>query len=257
MNHLIKTILVDDEVHNINVLQSLLQKYFLQIEIVGVAQSVDEAFEKINALQPRLVFLDIRMPEKSGFDLLKQFTRFDFEIIFVSAFNEYAITAFEFNALGYILKPIDYLKLIQAVEKAIIKIALQQSNDTFLHFVKTLEASNDLISKVSFHHNGKVIFVNIIDIVFIETNNDTTCITEVQGHKYCSSKDIKLYEDLLIGFKQFIRISRYAIININYIKSYSKGDLCLVELLNGKSFEISRRKKAEVLDKVKSKGLLS
>jgi two-component system, LytTR family, response regulator len=253
MSQSIKCVIVDDEVHNINVLQSLLQKYFPQIVVIATAQSADEAFEKINAIQPHLVFLDIRMPDKSGFDLLKQFSRFNFEIIFVSAFNEYAITAFEFNALAYILKPIDYVKLIQAVDKAIVKIALQQSNDTFLHFVKTLEESNDLISKVSIHHNGKVVFVNITDIVFIEAANDTTCITEVKGNKYCSSKDMKLYEDLLMNFKPFIRISRYAMININYIKCYSKGDPCIIELFNGKTFEISRRKKAEVLDKMKAR----
>jgi two-component system, LytTR family, response regulator len=251
MNPSIKTILIDDEAHNINVLQSLLNKYFPQVEIIAACNNADDGYLKIIELQPQLVFLDIRMPNKSGFDLLKQFSKFNFEIIFVSAFNEYAITAFEFNALGYILKPIDYAKLILAVDKAIAKIALKQSNETVLHFVKTLEEKNDLVNKISFHHNGKVVFVNIVDIVFIEVSDDTTCITDIMGSKYCSSKDIKLYEDLLIEFKQFIRISRYTIININCIKSYSKGEVCVIDLNNGKSFEVSRRKKTEVLEKIK------
>jgi two-component system, LytTR family, response regulator len=249
----IKTILIDDEAHNISVLQSLLNKYFPQVGVVGVCNSADDGYLKIMELQPQLVFLDIRMPNRSGFDLLKQFSKFNFEIIFVSAFNEYAITAFEFNALGYILKPIDYTKLILAVDKAIAKIALNQSNETVLHFVKTLEDKNDLVNKISFHHNGKVVFVNIADIVFIEVSDDTTCIIDIAGRKYCSSKDIKLYEDLLIDFKQFVRISRYIIININCIKSYSKGEVCAIDLNNGKSFEVSRRKKAEVLEKIKTK----
>jgi two-component system, LytTR family, response regulator len=253
MNPNIKTILIDDEAHNISVLQSLLSKYFPQVEVVGACNSADEGYLKIMELQPQLVFLDIRMPNKSGFDLLKQFSKFNFEVIFVSAFNEYSITAFEFNALGYILKPIDYSKLILTVDKAIAKIALNQSNETVLHFVKILEEKNDLVNKISFHHNGKVVFVNIADIVFIEVSEDTTCITDNAGRRYCSSKDIKLYEDLLIEFKQFVRISRYTIINTNCIKSYSKGEVCVLDLNNGKSFEVSRRKKAEVLEKIKVK----
>jgi two-component system, LytTR family, response regulator len=253
MNPTVKAILIDDEQHNINVLQSLLQKYCPQVNVIYSCSSADEAYLKITELQPQLVFLDIRMPNKSGFDLLKQFTKFNFEVIFVSAFNEYAITAFEFNALGYILKPIDYSKLILAVDKAIAKIDLNHSNETVLHFVQTLEEKNDLVNKISFHHNGKVAFVTIADIVFIEVSADITCITDKTGNKYCSSKDIKLYEDLLIEFKQFVRISRYAIINANCIKSYSKGEVCVIELINGRSFEVSRRKKAEVLEKIKTK----
>ncbi len=249
----VKAILIDDETHNINVLSALLQKYCPQVDVIETCNSADDAYLKITELQPQLVFLDIRMPNKSGFDLLKQFTKFNFEVIFVSAFNEYAITAFEFNALAYILKPIDYSKLILAVDKAIAKIALNQSNEKVLHFVKTLEEKNDLVDKVSFHSNGKVVFVNITDIVFIEVAGETTCITDKLGSKYCSSKDIKLYEDLLIDFKQFVRISRCTIINVDCIKSYSKGEVCVIELCNSKSFEVSRRKKAEVLEKIKLK----
>ncbi len=250
MNTTIKALLIDDEQHNLNVLQALLDKYCSNIEIVATAESVDEAYTKILELKPQLIFLDIKMPEKSGFDLLKMFNQFHFEIIFVSAFNEYAITAFEFNALGYILKPIDYVKLISTVEKAVAKIKSLDKDETILHFVKSLEEKHDIMDKVSFHHNGKVVFVNITDILYIEMSDDMTCITNTQQHKYCSSKDIKLYEDLLLDFKQFVRISRNTILNVNFIKCYSKGEICIIEMINSKTFEVSRRKKSEVLNKI-------
>jgi two-component system, LytTR family, response regulator len=250
MNTRIKALLVDDEQHNLNVLKSLLDKYCSIIEVIDTAESADIAYDKILALQPQLIFLDIKMPDKSGFDLLKKFTHFNFEIIFVSAFNEYAITAFEFNALGYILKPIDYVKLTSAVDKAISKIQSSHQDETILHFVKSLEETKDIVDKVLFHHNGRVVFVNITDILYIEMVDDMTCIRDAHLHKYCSSKDIKLYEDLLLEFKQFVRVSRNAMINVNYIKSYSKGDTCIIEMIDKKSFEVSRRKKSEVLNKI-------
>ncbi|MGZ5486577.1 MAG: LytR/AlgR family response regulator transcription factor, partial [Nitrososphaeraceae archaeon] len=102
---MISAIIIDDEVHNRNVLKTLLEKYCPMIKVIEECGNAIDAFDKINELKPQLIFLDIKMPGKSGFDLLKMFSGIDFEVIFVSAFNEYAITAFEFNALGYILKP--------------------------------------------------------------------------------------------------------------------------------------------------------
>src|SRR4051812_17564140 len=99
---MVTAIIIDDEEHNRNVLRTLLEKYRPEISVIAEANSVDDAFRKIKKCDPRLIFLDIKMPVKSGFDLLKQFDEIDFEVIFVSAYNEYAITAFEFNALGYI-----------------------------------------------------------------------------------------------------------------------------------------------------------
>lgn len=136
---IVTAIIIDDEEHNRNVLNTLLKKHCPLVQIIAEAANVEDAFEKIKNKKPQLIFLDIKMPNKSGFDLLKLYDVIDFEVIFVSAFNEYAITAFDFNALGYILKPIDYSKLIKVVDKAILKIDSNQQNNNVLHFIKTLE----------------------------------------------------------------------------------------------------------------------
>ena len=249
---MITALIVDDERHNIIILQSLLKENCPNIQILDAASSADSAFEKINILKPQLVFLDIRMPVKSGFDLLKMFSKIDFEVIFVSSYNEYAIQAFEFNALGYILKPIDYSKIISVVDKAIYKIESNQKDNSVLHFIKTLEEKTDYINKIRLHHGDNVILVNIRDIVLIETLIDNTKIKTNNQTSYYSSKDIKLFENMLMGFDFFIRVSRGVLININYIERYSKGQYCILQMKDGESIEVSRRKKTEVLEKIKS-----
>lgn len=249
--NLVTAIIIDDEEHNRNVLNVLLKKYCSTVNVIAEASNADNAFEKINKLKPQLVFLDIKMPKKSGFDLLKMFDTINFEVIFVSAFNEYAITAFEFNALGYILKPIDYTKLVNAVGKAVVKINSNQQNYDLPIFIKTIEEKNDLISKISVHINDKVYLLPIVDIVSVEATTNVCELVLIDCSRYHSSKNLKLFENMLEKVGNFIRISKSLIININYIKSYSKGEVCILEMQNGISHEVSRRKKAEVLTKIK------
>jgi len=248
----VSAIIIDDEEHNRNVLRTLLNKHCPLIHIMDEAIDVDDAFEKINQLNPQLIFLDIKMPNKSGFDLLRLFDNINFEVIFVSAFNEYAVTAFDFNALGYILKPIDYIKLIAAVDKAIVKITSNSGNTNIVQFIKTLESKNNFVNKITLHHNEKVIFITISDIVSVEANDGVCEVKLIDNANYFSSKDLKLFESILEPAGNFIRINKSVIININFIKSYSKGDVCLLEMNNGISHEVSRRKKTEVLNKVKT-----
>jgi two-component system, LytTR family, response regulator len=249
---MITAILIDDEEHNRRVLQTLLEKYCPEVKVAGEAGNAEDAFLKIKTCNPQLVFLDIKMPEKNGFDLLKMFSEIDFEVIFVSAFDEYAVHAFEFNALDYILKPIDHLKLRKAVSKAISKIELQKGENEILHFIKSLDRQNDLVSKFSVHHNGRVIFVNVSEIAFIEGHTDFCSLNLIDGSRYTSSKDLKQFENVLQQAGNFIRINKSAIINSDFIKSYTKGEICIIELRTGNTFEVSRRKKTEIIGKIKS-----
>jgi two-component system LytT family response regulator len=252
MTEMITAIIVDDEMHNRNVLKILLSKHCPNIKIIEESDSADAAYRKINELKPQLVFLDIKMPEKSGFDLLKMFTEIRFEVIFVSAFNEYAVNAFEFNVLDYILKPIDYFKLIKAVTKASQKIATNTGSGGILHFIKTLDEKNDLINKFSLHHNGKVVLVNVSEISFIEAKKDFCRVNLFDNTHYTSSKDLKMFENVLQQAGNFIRINKSVIINTDFLKSYTKGEVCIIELKTLQAFEVSRRKKSEIIGKIKS-----
>lgn len=248
----VTALIIDDEEHNRSVLKTLLNKYCPSVDVLGDASNVDEAYGLIVSKKPQLIFLDIKMPKKNGFDLLKMFDAINFEVIFVSAFDEYAITAFEFNALGYILKPIDFSKLIKVVERAIDKIKVNEKNLNVFHFVKTLEDKNDLINKITVHHGGKVVFLNINDIVAIEANGENSELMMVDRSRYSSSKDLIMFEKMFLQSQRFIRIDKSTLININHIISYSKGENCVIEMKNEITYDVSRRKKNEVLEKLKS-----
>jgi two-component system, LytTR family, response regulator len=244
---MITTLLVDDEAHNRNVLRLLLEKHCPGLTIVGEASTAREAFEKINRYTPKLVFLDIKMPRKSGFELLKMFPKIDFEVVFVTAFNKYAIKAFEFNALGYILKPIDEAKLSCVIKRVSERIQKNADDNIVLHFVKSLSETETLINKLSVHHNGHVVLINIHEIASIEAGEDNTRITLCNNARYYSSKRLAQFESLLEGTGDFIRINKGVIINTEYIHDYTKGELCVINMDNRQSFEVSRRRKVEIL----------
>ncbi len=246
----ITALLIDDEAHNRNVLRRLLGRHCPDIEVIGEAHSADAAYEAINDKKPALIFLDIKMPAKSGFDLLRMFDAIEFEVIFVSAFDEYAVTAFEFNALAYILKPIDFTKLISAVSKAVAKIRQDKAENDIFHFIQTMEEKNNLITRINVHHGNHVILINISDVVSIESIRDSVEIRTVKGERFYSTKGIKLFERLLEQQKTFVRINRGVIINTCHIVGYSKGEVCILVMPGDHCFEVSRRKKSEVLSKL-------
>jgi two-component system LytT family response regulator len=248
---MISAIIIDDELHNRTVLKTLLEKHCTEVKVIAESDNADDAFKKIKEHKPQMLFLDIKMQNKSGFDLLKMFDDINFEVVFVSAFNEYAINAFEFNALDYILKPIDYTKLVKAVAKAVSKIGLK-GRENILHFINTLDEKNDFINKLSLHHNGKVVLVNVQDISFIEARTEFCEINLFNNMRYASSKGLKMFESVLQQPGKFIRINKSVLINTDYIKSYTKKEPCIIEMKNGNSFEISRRKKTEILGMLKS-----
>lgn len=249
----IRYILVDDEIGNRSVLTNYLEKHCTETEKAGEARSADEAFELINSVKPDLVFLDIKMPDKSGFDLLRMFSEIKFDVIFVSGFDEFAIQAFEYNAIDYILKPIDYQKLISSVKKAKERFELKNKPEqNILHLVHSIDEKQELIKKISLHHQGKVYLVDVHDITHIEAIRGYCEISTSEGQKFVSTKTLKDHEDLLANIPFFIRVNKGVIVNVRHIISYSKGDFCFITLKGKTEIEVSRRKKTEIIDKLKS-----
>jgi two-component system LytT family response regulator len=247
----IKSIIIDDELANRNLLTSMLQKHCGSIEILGIAASADEGFELINATNPELIFLDVQMPENSGFDLLRRFRKIHFNVIFVSAFDQYAIEAFEFNALDYILKPVDHTKLIKAVTKAETKIEAGDYSDV-VHFVHSLEEKDQLQKRISLHLNDKVHLVNINEICYIQAMRAYSEIVLTDNKKYVSGKTLSDYENMFGRFDHFLRINKSLIINVNHVKDYSKGADCVITIGNNSEVEVSRRKKASIIQQLKN-----
>ncbi|MCW3085202.1 MAG: two component transcriptional regulator, LytTR family [Bacteroidetes bacterium] len=246
-----KVLIIDDEAANRNVLNSLLNLHCPGIDVVGFAESADEGYQLITEKEPDLVFLDIKMPVKTGFDLLRMFEKINFNVIFISGFDQYAIQAFEFSAVDYILKPIDYAKLISAVKRAEDRVR-EKNDNHIIHFIDSLDEKNQLIKNISLHHNGKVHVVNISDICSVNALRGYCEISVLSGQKLVSAKTLTDYEELLKPYPNFLRVNKGTIININHLKNYSKGTVCYITMKGADAeIEVSRRRKTTIIQYLK------
>lgn len=249
----IRSVIIDDEIANQDVLADMLHRHCPSVEILGFAKSANEGYELIQGNIPDLVFLDIMMPGRNGFDLLRMFDEIQFEIIFISGFDQYAIQAFEFNALHYILKPIDYLKLIQAVEKVEKKI--ERSDNHIIHLIHSLDEKNQTVRTISIHHNNKVHVIHINTISLIQSSGGYSEVITVEGYKYLSTKTLAEYEELLNSCSNFLRVNRGILINTDYVEDYTKGLSCFIKLRNHETeIEVSRRRKTDIIRRLKTLG---
>lgn len=250
MNELIKTIITDDESKSRVVLRTLLKRHFPQIDIVGEAGSAQEAFELINTLKPQLVFLDIQMPRADGFSLLKRFDPVPFETIFVTSFDQYAISAIKFSALDYLLKPVEVSELTNAVKKAIDRVRAQRGNNT--QIINLLRSIDDLpeTHHVAIHMNDSVRLVEETAIVSVVADGHYCVIQTDSNERFTTAKILRDFEEYFGEHSSFVRIGKSQMINAKKILKYSKGEPCIIEMINGEVFEVARRRKPEVLAKI-------
>lgn len=247
----IRSLIVDDEVSNRMVLRNLLSRYCPSVEILAEATSADEGYLLINEHKPDLVFLDVKMPVKSGIDMLRMFDSIPFRIVFVTAHDEFAFQAFEFSAMDYLLKPIDYTKLIKAVEKVAANIVQNERNDT-IHFVRSIDDENRYLKSISFHSKDKVTLVNIDDICYIEADRNYCNVVTQDNSRFTSPKTLSEYESMLTAHPNYLRVNKSIIINIDFLLDYSKGAVCFVNVKNHPmEIEVSRRKKTDILQYLK------
>lgn len=250
----IRSIIVDDEQANRELLRKLLEAHCPYVSVCGAASSVDEAVKMIEAHHPEILFLDIKMPGENGFDLLRMYSKPDFTVIFVTSYDEFAIQAFEFNAVDYILKPIDYTKLIRSVERAAEQIELKAPKLQFPGLIRSLDETAQLAKSLPFHLKDKVTLLDIGEISFIRGISNYCEVVSASGRKLVSPRALGYYEAQLQSYDQFLRISKGVLININYVVSYTKGRSCFIEMKNSDSeLEVSRRKKQHILQFLKSR----
>lgn len=246
----IQAVIVEDELSSRNNLKNLLAQYAKDIEIVGEAESIDDAVITFKGLakQPDVAFLDINLSDGLVFGLLNKLRPFQFEIIFVTAFEEYAVKACEYSSIGYILKPIDP----DALKEAIDRIPKNGKNQ----IEKRLEIFNshynnpNVFSKMSIAAVDGIYFVNITDIIRFEAEDNYTHIFLQTGEKITASKTIKAYEELLASYN-FYRVHKRHVINLNCMKKYLKGDGNIVIMEDDTHIEVSRRRRASFLEKLR------
>lgn len=246
----IKTIIIDDEASNRDVLRKLLQKFCPEITFCGEASNPNEGYELIHHIKPELVFLDIQMPQGNAFQMLNKFSTIDFKIIFVTSYDQYAIRAIKYSALDYLLKPVEVEELIEAVNRT--KTAIMKSDHQSEQVIHLLNNTKELEldRSLAIHDRGKVRFIKIGDIHFIEADVNYAIIHLGGGEKVVTSRNLKELEEVLEDSKLFLRINKSCLVNVNYVTSYSKKEPYILTLLSGQEFEISRRKKHEVNERL-------
>jgi len=237
----LKAILVDDEESARDVLANLLLRFCPDVELIAKCSNVPDAVEEIKKKQPDLVFLDIEMPNYAGYEIVNFFHEINFEIIFVTAYDQYAIRAFEISAIDYLLKPIDIERLKLSVSKVKTQLALKHNTERLQLLSTTLQTKE--IKNILVAEKGSQYLVAVDAIIAIEAQ-ESYCYIHTIDKKYMVSKNLKHFETIFSDNPSFIRVHKSWLIAKEHIVNYSKSDLS-INLANGLVAKLSKYKKAE------------
>jgi len=234
----ITAIIVDDEEKARNILLQLLSEHCPEVTVLDQCKNVQEAVKSISRHQPRVVFLDVDMPVYSGFQLLDFFDQIEFDIIFTTAFSEYALQAFRVSALDFLLKPIDIDQLCEAVEKAKQKNNKQVYNKQ-LDLIRE-STQQKTMDKMAIANADGIDFVNLADIVYFQADRAYTKIFLLSGKQLLASKNIKEFEEIVQRSDLFMRVHRSYILNLNHVLRYNKSEGGAIETKTGVEIPLSK-----------------
>lgn len=244
----INAVIIDDEAGNRENLQLMLARHCPQVRILANAASATEGISIIQRHQPDLVFLDIEMPHRSGFDLLEELPAADFEVIFVTAFDQYAIRAIKFCALDYILKPIDIVELTQAVARVQEQLTKNRQNENLRIFMEN-RLQPTRVKKIALPTADQVDFVAVDEIIRCQGESNYTHIFLQDGRSILVSKTLKEYEQLLTEYN-FLRVHQSHLVNVAEVSAYIKRDGGYIVMSDGAQVSVSRQKKEQVLQRL-------
>lgn len=240
---MIKAVIIDDEKKAVQSLMLLLNEYCPEIEVAGTAHSAAEGIKEIQKLNPDLVFLDIEMPHASGFDLLERIPERKFDVIFITAYDNFAVKAFKYSAVDYILKPVDIQELTGAVKKVLDKRKSQ--TNIFPDYKVLLEnIKNPIPRKIAVPTGDSLEYIDTREIISIEADRSYSkiCIT---GKKYMVvCKNLSEFQNIL-DEKKFFRIHKSHLINLEHVVRLIRVDSGYVEMTDGSKIIISRRRREE------------
>lgn len=254
----IKALVIDDELHARENLKLLIAEFCNDVEVVGEASGKVEAIEVIKKTNPDVIFLDIRMPSGAeGFELLDEIPNKSFQVIFVTAFKDYAIKAFKANAIHYLLKPVDFEELISAVEKIKTnKTVIEDSTEQYSDYFKRLEQltanlSESKSNKITINHAKGIKIVEDDTIIRLQAEGNCTKIFFADGSSYLDTRTLKIYDELLDSSK-FFRVHKSNIVNLNFLSDYSNQNGNFAIMNNGDEISISRSKVGGFIERLKN-----
>lgn len=246
---MLSAIIVDDDYRDREILELMINKYCSDsVVIAGTAGNISDARQLILEKKPRLVFLDIELGNETGFDLLSTFDPCPFRVVFVTAYDKYAIRAIKFSALDYILKPIDITELVKAVQKA-----AEDEKKTITYDIKNLL---EVLSRPGNKNNQVAVptltgfqFIQVEEIIFCEANKEYTFLHCMHQPVICSCINLGEYEDLLEDYS-FLRVHHSYLVNKQHIRQYIKGEGGELVLTNEHKIPVSRRKKQDLIERL-------
>mgnify|MGYP005991434809 CR=1 FL=1 len=238
-------ILVEDQPMALEMLENDISKNHTEIEVIGTAKSVVEASKILRKQEPDILFLDIMLGDGTGFDILEIYPNLTSKIIFVTASDEFAIKAFKFAAIDYILKPYSDSDLANAIDKA--KNQIQPDKEQLSVLQQSINQPNKRPKKISLHTSDKIVVVDLDEIIHCKSDNNYTEFFMQNGQKILVAKTLKYFADILKEY-QFLRVHQSHLVNLQFVKEYIKSDGGYIVLTNKKTIPVSVRKKAEVIE---------
>lgn len=246
-----KALLVDDEPDGIRTLTKMLELNCPEVEIAAACSNALAAKEKLEEIHPDVLFLDIRMPGKTGLEMLAELPVKDFEVIFVTAHNEYMLQAFQFSAVDYLMKPVDEDRLVEAVER--VKKRLHREKNTaqseaLLHNIS--KAGSPAEMRLCLPTQKGFTIVKLEEILYCEAERSYTVFHFTNSRPVVVSKPLYDYEKLLTD-TSFLRIHKSFLVNLHHVKEYLRGEGGSIIMTNGTEIEVSRRKKEQFLERIR------
>lgn len=241
-----RTAILDDEPHSVDLLRHLLERHCPAVQVTQLYTQSELAAEELKANPPELIFLDIEMPRMNGFEFLATFPTISFSIIFTTAYDQYAVRAFKYSALDYLLKPIDIGELKDAVQKATLAHAIDPAQLEILHTLRHPDASP---TRIALSTMDGLTFVDIADIIHCESQSAYTYVYLTGDRKYFLSRHLKEISEVLEP-AGFVRVHNSHLINIRFVSSYRRGEGGEILLTNGQHIPVSRSKKSVFLERI-------
>ncbi len=241
---MIRAIVIDDEQDARDGLKLMVEKFCPEVSLIALCESPEIGLEKISELQPNLVFLDVQMPRLSGFDLLETIDTINFDVIFVTAFDKYAIKAIKFSALDYLLKPIEVDDLVSAVQR--VKEKQQSKTSHFKSLLSNVRQNSQKLERLAIPSDNEIILQKVADIVYCEASSNYTILHLANDKKITVSKTLKDFENILPE-TDFCRIHHATLVNLAHVTKYVKGEGGYVLVTGRRHLDVSRRKKEAFL----------
>jgi len=249
MSQTLKAIIVEDEAASRTTLNNYLKKYCPSVEVMEMCDSIKSGLTAIKNNQPDLVFLDIEMPYGNAFDLLESLDEIEFEIVFVTAYKDYAMKALNLSAAYYILKPIDIDELVYAVEKILKR---KHQDDHILHskiLMENIKSNTIKNKKVVLPQMDGFEVINIGEIIRIEANDNYANVHLMNGEKHLVSKTLKYFDEMLCEY-DFIRTHKSHLVNMQHITKYIKGKVGRIKMIDGSHVDVSATRKKELFNRL-------